>query len=157
MWELPDPNLWGRIGFCNSCAIHIYICPRIAYELIIILDKNYNMLYILCLYYDYVSTVLHFYFCGYLYCWFLSNAKYLKLKCTDLYFNVHKLVYLTFDTFDLLRRNSTYWAALSLSFRLISIVNEHNSLGSPGKTRQAIRVADHPREQMHLDRYASPV
>ena len=26
-----------------------------------------------------------------------------------------------------------YWAALSLSFRLISIVNEHNSLGSPGK------------------------
>ena len=26
----------------------------------------------------------------------------------------------------------SYWAALSLSFRLISIVNEHNSLGSPG-------------------------
>ena len=26
-----------------------------------------------------------------------------------------------------------YWAALSLSFRRISNVNEHNSLGSPGK------------------------
>ena len=30
-----------------------------------------------------------------------------------------------------------YWAALSLSFRRISNVNEHNSLGSPGNQKRA--------------------
>ena len=33
-----------------------------------------------------------------------------------------------------------YWAALSLSFRLIFNVNEHNSLGSPGKNSPEIKL-----------------